>query len=127
MVSIGELKRLRLAGAAAVALMGSARADERPTIECYSTSQTRDAIFAHKLAEPFGMMRAAGNQMQGDPIGARLCKIHDEFIYEVSLLRRDGRIMKILVDATTGAPHVPGKEHAPETRPQGEQSAPARH
>jgi hypothetical protein len=79
-----------------------------PPLQCFSTAQTREHIILYKLVEPFASMLAVARAVQGDPIGVRLCRIGDEFIYEISLLRHDGHVMKILVDAATGKPHARG-------------------
>jgi uncharacterized membrane protein YkoI len=96
---------------AACAALGCvhARADER-LHECFSTAETRDHIAHRKLVEPFALMQSAGRETDGDPIAARLCHIGDLFIYEISLLRPDGRIVRILVDAVSGKPHASAKE-----------------
>lgn len=104
-------------GAAALAAAAPARAQDRPqeslkespAIECFSTAQTRERIIARKLAEPFASMQAASRHIQGEPIAARLCRVEDDFIYEVSLLQTNGRIVKFLVDAASGKPHTSGK------------------
>jgi hypothetical protein len=85
--------------------------EERPIFECFSTAQTRDQILAHKLAEPFGFLRATSRQAQSEALGARLCRDGDEFIYEIRLLRRDGHVEKIFVDAASGKPHAARKSH----------------
>jgi hypothetical protein len=90
----------------------AARAEERPHFECFSTAQTRDKILAHNLSEPFGFLQAASRQGQSEALGARLCRDDDEFIYEIRLLRRDGRVEKIFVDAASGKPHAAHKERA---------------
>lgn len=94
---------LTLCGLAAANL---SLANEPAPPQCFSTAQTREQIILHKLAEPFASMQTAARSAQGDPIGARLCRIDDNFIYEISLLRRDGHLVKILIDATTGRPHA---------------------
>jgi uncharacterized membrane protein YkoI len=76
-----------------------------PLAQCFSTTQTRERIEAHKLSDPFECMRAAAREHQGEALGARLCHIDELFIYEISLLRPDGRILRVLFDAATGKPH----------------------
>jgi len=85
------------------------RATERPL--CFSTAQSREKIEAHKLSDPFTCMRAAAEKHNGEAIGARLCRFEEVFLYEISVLQRDGRIIKILVDATTGRPHAGRKDN----------------
>lgn len=127
MVDAGEIARMILGlskwgvvafGAAVLAAAASARAQdrpqerpqERPIVECFSTAQTREHIMARKLAEPFASMQAASRHIQGEPIAARLCRVEEDFIYEVSLLQTNGRIVKFLVDAASGKPHSARKD-----------------
>jgi uncharacterized membrane protein YkoI len=85
-------------------------ANEPAAPQCFSTAQTREQIILHKLAEPFASMQTAARNAQGEPIGARLCRVDEAFVYEVSLLRRDGRLIKIFIDAATGKPHARGED-----------------
>jgi hypothetical protein len=88
-----------------------APAAETAPPQCYSTAQTREQIALNKLVGPFPSMLAISRAVQGDPIGVRLCRINAELVYEINLLRRDGHILKILVDATTGKPHSSRQEN----------------
>lgn len=96
------------------AAMGRAPGEERvestaertaPRIECFSTEQTRKKIDAHKLVDPFTCMRAAAREHNGEALGARLCRLEEMFVYEIRLLRPDGRIVRLVFDAVTGKPH----------------------
>jgi uncharacterized membrane protein YkoI len=69
---------------------------------CYSTAETRDKIVSLGLFEPFHLMRNAATKMQAEAIGARLCRWSEDLVYEISLLRHDGRVLHISVDAKTG-------------------------
>lgn len=74
-------------------------------IQCFTMAQARGKMEAHKLADPFRSMREAALRLQGEPLGARLCQLGEELIYEISLLRRDGHIVRIHVDAFSGRAH----------------------
>jgi hypothetical protein len=87
-----------------------------PQLECYSIADTRREIAEHKLADPFPSMQAASVMAQAEALSARLCRSGDIFVYEISLLRRDGRIVKTLVDAASGKPHPMRIEPKPEPR-----------
>jgi hypothetical protein len=93
--------------AATAAAACSARAEEPPSAhkQCFTMAQARGKIEAHKLADPFRSMREAALRLQGEALGARLCQLGEGLIYEISLLRRDGHIVKIHVDAFSGRPH----------------------
>lgn len=85
-----------------------AGAADRPSLECFQTAETRQLIVERRLADPFAMMTTASAAARGEPIGARLCRANDELVYEISLLRHDGRVVRVYVDAATGKPH-PGR------------------
>lgn len=87
-------------------------------LECFSVAQTRREIAQHKLADPFPSMQAASSLAQAEPLSARLCRSGDVFVYEINLLRKDGRIVKALVDAASGKPHPARPEPKPEPRPE---------
>ena len=70
--------------------------------QCFSTVETRNKIAADGLSEPFAAMRHAATHSQAEPIGARLCRWDDDFVYEISLLRRDGRVVRSFIDAKSG-------------------------
>jgi hypothetical protein len=78
------------------------RADAARPRLCYSTAETRDKIASHGLFEPFHMMLAEASKLQAEAIGARLCRWSDELVYEISLLRRDGHVIHIFIDAKDG-------------------------
>ncbi len=80
-----------------------AEAQPAQQLECYSTAETRDKIAAHGLSEPFRTMQKAAARFQAEALAAKLCRRDDNnFVYEINLLRRDGRIVRSLFDAKTG-------------------------
>jgi hypothetical protein len=87
-------------------VLSSATAWPEPEREhmCFSTAETREKILAQGLAEPFHAMRTAASRMQAEAIGLKLCRRHSELVYEMSLLRNDGRVIRVFVDAKTGQP-----------------------
>ena len=110
------VKRLRnlLAAAALATTPGALRAQDgaTPAVEraparpnCFSTAQTRIEIEARRLIDPLSSMRDSALRAQGEPLGARLCRNGEAFIYEIKLLRPDGHIVKVMVDAASGRPH----------------------
>jgi hypothetical protein len=88
------------------------RVTEGPAaLECFSVAQTRQKIAQHQLAEPFPLMRAESSANQADALSTRLCRIGELFLYEINLLRRDGRVIRIFVDAASGKPTPYQPEH----------------
>jgi hypothetical protein len=71
---------------------------------CLGPAEAREAIAAHRLAEPFPAMRNAANQMHAEAVGERLCRWNEQYVYEITLLRRDGRVIRVFVDAASGKP-----------------------
>ncbi|MGP0061631.1 MAG: PepSY domain-containing protein [Beijerinckiaceae bacterium] len=69
---------------------------------CFSAAQTREKIGANKLAEPFRLMKIAAGHFQAEAIGVKLCRSGEEFIYEINLLRRDGHVIHVFVNAANG-------------------------
>ncbi len=78
---------------------------------CFSAQETREKILTHKLNEPFRIMKATAAQMQAEAIGARLCLWKDELVYEINLLRRDGHVLHVMVNAADG--HTIGARNTP--------------
>ena len=86
-------------------------------LECFTNAQTRRQIVDHRLVEPFLAMQSARGVGQGDAISARLCETGDNFVYEIVLLRRDGHIVRVHVDAANGKAH---QVHSERQNPKGE-------
>jgi uncharacterized membrane protein YkoI len=78
---------------------GAQPAQERA---CFSTAETRDQIATHALSDPMHSIQRAAAHFQAEALGAKLCRRNDIFIYEISLLRRDGKIVHGVYDAKTG-------------------------
>ena len=112
----GGARHSRLSGAAGKrrpTLPPEGRAQEGgpPGLECFSVAQTRQKIAQHRLAEPFPLMRAESSANQADALSTRLCRIGELFLYEINLLRRDGRVIRVFVDAASGKPSPYHPEH----------------
>jgi hypothetical protein len=69
---------------------------------CLSAAETRDAVKTHKLLEPFAALKFAAQQRKAEALSAKLCHAGDEFIYEITLLHRDGRLVHVQMEAGTG-------------------------
>ena len=87
----------------ALAADGEAAAVQ-PARTCYSASETREKIASAKLAEPFPLMRAQAAEHRAEAIGVKLCRVPAGLVYEIDLLRRDGRLIHTKLDAATGKP-----------------------
>jgi uncharacterized membrane protein YkoI len=97
--------------AAYLGLSAVARTEPEPDRVCFSTAETREKILAHGLFEPFRAMRSAASRSQAEAIGVKLCRWSEELVYEMSLLRRDGRVIRVFVNAKTGLAIGSNNEH----------------
>ncbi len=68
---------------------------------CFSQSETRDKIVQRRLTDPVSATRAG--RAEGETLRTRLCRWkQDELVYEVFVLRRDGRIIRVYINAQNG-------------------------
>lgn len=71
---------------------------------CLTAAETREEVKARRLLEPFAALKFAAAQRKAEALSAKLCHSGDEFIYEITLLHRDGRLVHVQIDAGTGKP-----------------------
>ena len=71
-------------------------------LHCLSTDETREEIASARLVQPFIVMRRAAGDLHAEAVDGRLCRWNNELIYEISLLRRDGHIVRVLFNAANG-------------------------
>jgi uncharacterized membrane protein YkoI len=93
---------LTFGDAAVMARAAEADARAPPKPVCLTPAETREEIKARKLVEPFAALKSAQAQYKGEPVSARLCRIGDEYVYEIALLHRDGRYVHVTMNAETG-------------------------
>lgn len=79
-------------------------AEARPPnkLQCLTPGETREEIRARHLLEPFAALKSAQSQFKAEPLSAKLCRLGDALVYEISLLHRDGRFIHPVFDAATG-------------------------
>ncbi|MBV8848105.1 MAG: hypothetical protein JOZ16_00815 [Methylobacteriaceae bacterium] len=71
-------------------------------LQCLSTDETREEIASARLVQPLLVMRRAAGDLHAEAVDGRLCRWNNELIYEISLLRRDGHIVRVLFNAANG-------------------------
>jgi uncharacterized membrane protein YkoI len=91
-----------LCAAAATLLPLRSSAAQVAQLQCFSTDQTRQEIESARLVQPFVLMKRAAGEMHAEAIEGRLCRWNNELIYEISLLRRDGHIVRVQFNAANG-------------------------
>jgi hypothetical protein len=95
---------IALVAAAYFSSSGAARTETQPDRVCFSTAESREKIHTHRLFEPFQLLRATASRLHAEAIGVKLCRWHENLIYELSLLHHDGRIIYVFVNAENGQP-----------------------
>jgi hypothetical protein len=69
---------------------------------CLNAADTRDQVKAHKLLEPYAVLKAAAQQRKAEALSAKLCVNGDDFVYVITLLHHDGRLIHVQMEAGTG-------------------------
>jgi hypothetical protein len=69
---------------------------------CYSAAAARERVAEMKLHEPFALMRKASAFAHAEALAAKLCLWNDLDVYEITLLRPDGRVIHVFMDAASG-------------------------
>jgi hypothetical protein len=69
---------------------------------CLSAAETREEVRVRKLLEPFAALKAAASLHKAEALSARLCHRGDDYIYEIILLHRDGRLAHVEMEAQSG-------------------------
>ena len=87
---------------------GTVRAATAPPAEhvrgCMSPEQARDTLITQRLVAPFRAFGEARRGGDGDVVGLQLCRLAEDFVYDVTLLRRDGHVSHVLINARNGVP-----------------------
>jgi uncharacterized membrane protein YkoI len=76
------------------------RAPAKPV--CLNAAETREAVKSRRLIEPFAALKFAAAQRKAEALSARLCRSGDDFVYVITLLHRDGRLVHVEMEAATG-------------------------
>jgi hypothetical protein len=109
-------RRLAFGLCLALAASGFARADEparidptpeaatpaEPQSACLNDRELRRLVEAGTVVPPIEAIRAARADAGGDAVGARLCRDGEDHVYRVTLLTKDGRIIRVAVNGRTG-------------------------
>jgi hypothetical protein len=85
---------------------------------CLNAAETRETVKSRHLLEPFAALKFAGAQRKAEALSAKLCHSGEDFIYEITLLHRDGRLVHVDMEAGTGKiasrpPHEAHEAHEP--------------
>ncbi len=70
--------------------------------KCFNAAETRERVGAQGLLAPFQAMRRAALIGNGEVLAGKLCRWENSDIYDISLLRPNGRVVHLFMDAVTG-------------------------
>lgn len=87
---------------------GPAPFGELHSAPCLSGPETREAVQTRRIVPPF---RAVAEAMRegGELVAIRICRSPDPpLIYDVAVLRRDGHLVHVIIDAAVGVA-LPGR------------------
>ena len=101
-ISRAAVLGLALAGAAARAAEVELRPASPAKLVCLNAAATRAEVRNHRLLEPFAALKFAAAQAKAEALSAKLCHTSDGFVYEITLLHRDGRLVHVEVEAGSG-------------------------
>ena len=94
------------AAAVLLAMAGARAAETEPHAPakpvCLNAADTREQVKAHKLIEPYAALKSAARERKAEALSAKLCVSGDDYIYEITLLHRDGRLNHVQMEAGTG-------------------------
>jgi uncharacterized membrane protein YkoI len=89
------------AAALGLALLGLATPASAQS-ECLTSSATQEAVAEKRAVPPAHALRAARTHAPGETLRARLCHHNDQLVYWVTVLMRNGKVGRVLVDAADG-------------------------
>ena len=70
---------------------------------CLSPREMQDSVAAHRVVAPALAVGVARRAVPGaDLLRATLCRDGEAFIYVISVLRKDGRVVHVVIDGPTG-------------------------
>ncbi len=81
---------------------GHAKAQQAQKRVCLTNPETREAIVQHRLADAFAAMKTAGSKVSGNALATRLCLWDQDYVYEITVLRKDGRVIHVFMNARDG-------------------------
>ena len=86
----------------AAAPAGSADDKARP-VACLSSGDALEAVSSRQVIEPAkAIVLARGAAQGGEIVRASLCREDGTLVYFVLALKKDGRLMRVIVDAKAG-------------------------
>jgi uncharacterized membrane protein YkoI len=69
---------------------------------CMGQNDMRKALVEHNLTSPGDAMRTAGGAARGEVVRLRLCMHDQAYVYEAIVLKRDGKVARVVIDGPSG-------------------------
>jgi uncharacterized membrane protein YkoI len=104
---MAQFSWIMMAAVAVVATysLSAARASESEVpklVGCLGESEIREEVAAKRVVPQVSALRAARGALGGEAVRARLCRHDGGLVYAITALKRDGRVVRVYVDAQTG-------------------------
>jgi len=80
-----------------------APAEAEPRMRCLTRDQQRTAITERRAVPLAAVGKAVRARVPGEMVRARLCQEPERLIYLLTVLPRDGKVRRVIVDAKNGA------------------------
>ena len=78
-------------------------ADAEPRMRCLTRDQQRTAITERRAVPLAAVRTTVRGRVPGEMVRARLCQEPERLIYLLTVLPRDGKVRRVMVDAKNGA------------------------
>ena len=98
-------QRFALAALAILVLGPSSHvpADAEPRLRCLTRDQQRTAIAERRAVPLATVRRSVRGRVPGELVRAQLCQEPQRLIYQLTVLPRDGKVRRVIIDAKNGA------------------------
>ena len=78
-------------------------AEAEPRMRCLTRDQQRTAITERRAVPLAAVRKSVRARVPGEMVRARLCQEPERLIYLLTVLPRDGKVRRVIVDAKNGA------------------------
>jgi uncharacterized membrane protein YkoI len=77
-------------------------ADAETRTRCLTRDQQRSAITERRAVPLAAVRKSVRAKVPGEMVRARLCQEPERLIYQLTVLPRDGKVRRVIVDAKSG-------------------------
>ncbi len=84
--------------------MGTAHAQRAAVLrDCMGAREFQEVVSANAVVPPASAVMAARRQIAGaDVLRANLCRSDNTLVYVIMALRKDGRVVQVIIDGPSG-------------------------